>query len=235
MAYAGNISEGGVQGRGSGLVWGRGAEPPGRRRIFENLQKIPEENWKKCCIFAYFATKISKPFAKFSRVWTKNTIVWGNFEKILEIFDKNSMENCIFIYFWENFLLKIETSEITSFFYNNFFRLGGVWTPLTPPAYATASVLHWNSTYKSINTVYAILLLFCFATLYKLINFESGPINILRNHPVTLEKEDGPSQKIQRYFKLQSNFYFSFEILMGYFSSLSHWGFRIWVDEISYF
>ena len=40
VAYAGKNFEG-VQGRGSGLVGGPGAEPPGRQRIFENLQKIP--------------------------------------------------------------------------------------------------------------------------------------------------------------------------------------------------
>ena len=34
---------GGVQGRGSGLVGGPGAEPHGHRKIFENLQKIPKK------------------------------------------------------------------------------------------------------------------------------------------------------------------------------------------------
>ena len=61
------------------------------------------------------------------RAFGRKTQLFG---KILQIFDKNSMENLIFIYFWENLLLKIETSEITVFFYTNFFRLGG--NPLTP-------------------------------------------------------------------------------------------------------
>ena len=38
VAYAGK-NFGGVQGRGPGLVGGPGAEPPGGRKIFENLQK----------------------------------------------------------------------------------------------------------------------------------------------------------------------------------------------------
>ena len=64
----------------------------------------------------------------------------GNFEKFLKIFDENSMEKLNFSIFWENLLLKIETSEITSLFYNNSFRFGGgggVHTPKPPPAYAT--------------------------------------------------------------------------------------------------
>ena len=58
VAYAGKISGG--QGRGSVLVGGPGGAepPPGRRKIFESLQKIPEANCKNCCIFAYFAKKL---------------------------------------------------------------------------------------------------------------------------------------------------------------------------------
>ena len=63
---------------------------------------------------------------------------WGNVEKILKIFDEKSTENLIFLYFWEKLLLKIEPSEITPFFYNNFFRFGGEgFEPPNHPAYAT--------------------------------------------------------------------------------------------------
>ena len=48
----------GVRGNGSGLVGGPGAEPPGRRRILENLQKIPEENCKN----AVFSRILQKNF-----------------------------------------------------------------------------------------------------------------------------------------------------------------------------
>ena len=75
--------------------------------------------------FPLFCKIISKPCVKFSRVWTKITMDLGKFEKILKIFDENSMEKLnFFIYFWENMWIKIETSEITSFFYKNFCRFG---------------------------------------------------------------------------------------------------------------
>ena len=83
--------------------------------------------------FRQFCKKISKPWVKFSRILTKNTIVWGNFEKILKFFDEKSMEKLNLYIFLGNLLLKIETSEITSFFYNNFSGSGGGLNPLTPP------------------------------------------------------------------------------------------------------
>ena len=70
----------------------------------------------------------------------------GNFEKILKFFDENSLEklnflffNFYFLFFSENLLLKIELSEITPFFYNNFFGFwGGGNFPPFPPGYALA-------------------------------------------------------------------------------------------------
>ena len=98
MAYAGKNFGGGVQGRGSGLVGGPGAEPPGRRRIFENLQKIHEENGKKCCIFDYFAKNFKTMWSIFARLDDKHNCL-GNFEKFLKIFDENSMEKLNFSLF----------------------------------------------------------------------------------------------------------------------------------------
>ena len=59
--------------------------------------------------------------------------LFGNFEKILKIFDKNSIEKSNFYLFLERLWLKIEPSEITSFFYNNFFNSGGGTFPVPPP------------------------------------------------------------------------------------------------------
>ena len=76
----------------AGLIGGA----PGRRRIFENLQKKSLRKLQKCSILPYFA-KNAKLCIKFSRVWTKNTIGWGNFEKILKISDENSIEKYNFL------------------------------------------------------------------------------------------------------------------------------------------
>ena len=62
----------------------------------------------------------------------------GNFEKILKFFDKNSLEKLNFYLFLEKLLLKIEPSEITSFFYNNVFHFGeerSLCSPLAAPMY----------------------------------------------------------------------------------------------------
>ena len=53
----------------------------------------------------------------------------GNFE----IFYENSIEKFNFIFIFENLLLKIEPSEITPLFYNNFFGFGGGGFPPFPP------------------------------------------------------------------------------------------------------
>ena len=135
---------GGEHFRGSAWEGVRGAEPPGRRRIFENLQKIPEENGKKCCIFAYFAKKFKNHAVNFC-AFGRKTQLFGKFWEIFEIFWwKFNGKIEFFSIFWENLLLKIETSEITSFFYNNFFRFGGggVQTPPNPPP---PCVRHWSS------------------------------------------------------------------------------------------
>ena len=70
----------------------------------------------------------------------ENPKLLGNFEKILKFFDENSIEKLNFLFFFiliffsfENLLLKIELSEITPFFYNNFFGFGGGDFPPFPP------------------------------------------------------------------------------------------------------
>ena len=74
----------------------------------------------------------SKPCVTFLPVWTKN----ANCSEILRIFDENAIEK-LNIFILENLLLKIEPSEITPFFYNNFFGFGGgVGNFPLPPGYA---------------------------------------------------------------------------------------------------
>ena len=55
-----------------------------------------------------------------------------NFEKFLKFLDKNSLEKMNFYLFLEKLLLKIEPSEITSFFYNNLFNFVGTFPVFTP-------------------------------------------------------------------------------------------------------
>ena len=97
------------------------------RKIFENLQKIPEENCNNCCIFAYFAKKLQNQALNF-RAFGRKTQLVG---EILRIFDENSIEKLNFYLFFGKFVAKNRNSEITSFSYNNFFLFGG--GSLNPP------------------------------------------------------------------------------------------------------
>ena len=103
-----------------------------KHNLLESFEKIFIRILLKCIIFAYFSKKFSKPCVNFSRVWTKNANCW----EILKIFDETSIEKLnfyfIFIFMLENLLLKIEPSEITPFFYHNFFRFGGGDFPSSP-------------------------------------------------------------------------------------------------------
>ena len=57
----------------AGLVRGSGgAEPHGRRRIFENLQKNFLRKLQNMHCFNIFFKKSNKPYVNISRVWTKN-------------------------------------------------------------------------------------------------------------------------------------------------------------------
>ena len=85
--------------------------------------------------FRLFCKKISKPCVKFSRFWTKNTIVWGKFEKILKMLDENAMEKLHFYLFLGKFVAKNRNFGNNIIFLQHFFRFGGVEPP--PPAYAT--------------------------------------------------------------------------------------------------
>ena len=92
--------------------------------------------------FRLFCKKISKPCVKFSRVWTINTIVWGEFEKILKTFDDNSMEKLNFYLFLGKVVAKNRNVGNNIIFLQHFFRLGGG-GGLNPP-YPPPCVRHWS-------------------------------------------------------------------------------------------
>ena len=79
--------------------------------------------------FSLFSTEFKKPALIFRAFGRK--IVLGNFEKILKFFYKNSLLKWNFYLFLE-VLLKIEPSEITSFF-QQFFQFRGGDVPCVPP------------------------------------------------------------------------------------------------------
>ena len=66
----------------------------------------------------------------FFAVWTKNTLL-GNFEKILKIFDENSIENFNFIMIFGKFVAKNRAFGNNTIFLSNF----PAWRifPLPPP------------------------------------------------------------------------------------------------------
>ena len=70
------------------------------------------------------------------RIWTKNANCWEILRKFWKFLMKILLKNGIFILFlilfFENLLLKIEPSEITPVFYNNFFGFGGGGFPPSP-------------------------------------------------------------------------------------------------------
>ena len=97
---------GGVQGRGSGLVGGPGGGAPRTPENFRKFAKKFRRKLQKLLYFRLFCKEITNPSVKFLRVWTKNTIGWENFEKILKIFEnlqkipeENCKNRCIFAYF----------------------------------------------------------------------------------------------------------------------------------------
>ena len=91
----------GVQGRGSGLVEGRGrrGSPPDAGEFSKFCKKIPEENCKKMLYFRLFCKKNSKPCVKFSRVWTKKQLFGEILRKSWKFWMKIQWKNWIFIYF----------------------------------------------------------------------------------------------------------------------------------------
>ena len=75
-AYAGKNFGGGFKVL-AGLVGGPGGGAPGRRRIFENLQKnFPKKIEKNALFLAYFSKNLRNHALIFTHVWTKNANSW---------------------------------------------------------------------------------------------------------------------------------------------------------------
>ena len=107
---------------------------------FRNFAKKSLRKLQKMKYFRLFCKEFSKPRVKFSRVWTKTTIGWGNFEKILKMFDENSIYKFKFYQFLAKFVAKNRAVGNNMIFQQFFPVRGGGLNPPTPPAYATDSV-----------------------------------------------------------------------------------------------
>ena len=84
-----------------GLVGGpRGGE-------FWKICKIFLKKIARKAVFSPILKDTSKPIVKLSRVWTKNTTGWGNFEQILGSFNENAIETLNFYLFLRKFVAKI--------------------------------------------------------------------------------------------------------------------------------
>ena len=119
VAYAGKKMSGGSR------LWPawqgvRRAEPSRRRRIFENFQKDSLRKLQKMHL-AYFSKKFQHYALDFC-TFGRNPQLVGRFLKVL---DENSIDKVNLFLFLGMVAAEIETSEITSFFYNNSFRFAG--------------------------------------------------------------------------------------------------------------
>ena len=115
VAYAGKIS-------GGSRLWrprrgsGEAEPPPGRRRIFENLEKDFLKKIKKLHYFGLFFKKFQNPALNFREFGRKTQLVleklWENFENFWWKFN----EKLNFYLFFGKVLAKIEPSVLSSFF-----------------------------------------------------------------------------------------------------------------------
>ena len=94
-------------------------------KFFENLQNIPEEKCKNCCIFAYFPKKLQNRALNF-RAFGRKTQLVGEIEKILKLFDENSIEKLNFYLFFGKFVAKNRNLGNNIIFLQQFFPVRGV-------------------------------------------------------------------------------------------------------------
>ena len=127
-----------------------------KHKISGNYEKIFKrflQKFVKMLYFSIFFKRCNKPMRSFFAVWTKNTNCWDILRKFWKFLMKIQLKNWILLWFLENLLLKIEPSEITQFYYNNFFGFGGgdsspplpPLPPLNPPMYYNVFDAEWEN------------------------------------------------------------------------------------------
>ena len=117
-----------------------------KHNLLDTLRKFWKNFFRKLVKMHYISIlfkKVNKPCVNFLRVWTKNANCWEILRKIWKFWWKYYRKfEFFFIFYLENLLLKIEPSEITPFFYSNFFGFGGGGFP---PFLPLATRLTWSS------------------------------------------------------------------------------------------
>ena len=110
---------------------------------FRNFWKFFFGKLQEMHYFRIFFKYVNKLCVHFLSVWTKNSNCWEILGKFWNFLIKMLRKIEFFIFFififFKNLLLKIELSEITPFFYNNFFGFGGGGISPLPLGYALAS------------------------------------------------------------------------------------------------
>ena len=105
-------------------------------KVLRKFSKVFLRKSLKMHYFCIFLKNSNKSFVNFLGVWTKNPNFWEILRKFWKFLMKILLKNWIFILFFilffENLLLKIEPSEITPVFYNNFSVSGGNFPPFPP-------------------------------------------------------------------------------------------------------
>ena len=114
-------------------------------KIFRNITQKIFKKIAKNGFLAYFSNKLPNYPLIFCALGRTTQIVrkfWENFEFVWWKFYRKIEFFIFYFYFFENLLvkIKIEPSEITPFFYHNFFRFrGGGFHPF-PPGYTLVNI-----------------------------------------------------------------------------------------------
>ena len=114
-------------------VWTKNTKCWGILRKCSKIFKKFLQKFLKTLYFSIFFKRFNKPMRSFFAVWTKNTNCCEILRKFWKFLMKIQLKNWILLWYLENLLLKIEPSEITQFFYNNFFGFGGGGNSLPSP------------------------------------------------------------------------------------------------------
>ena len=111
------------------------AEPPGRRRNFQNLQKFLK-NISKIALFQPIFNKILKTLLKhFARIYEKHKVL-GGFDKILKMVEK-LIRKFEFVAIFEKCVARNRTFRVKIILYNRFFRDRGRSLQRVPPCFTT--------------------------------------------------------------------------------------------------